>query len=108
MPKLDTAGASLHYARTGQGPPVLLIQGVGAVGNAWRPQIEALSDRYTLVSFDNRGIGEARSATVSSQSRRWPPTRWRLWMRVSIASTSPDTRWAGSLLRPSHSRRRHG
>ena len=57
MPNLDTAGASLHYARTGQGPPVLLIQGVGAIGNAWRPQIEALSDRYTLVSFDNRGIG---------------------------------------------------
>ena len=57
MPNLDTAGASLHYARTGQGPPVLLIQGVGAIGNAWRPQLAALSDRYTLVSFDNRGIG---------------------------------------------------
>jgi pimeloyl-ACP methyl ester carboxylesterase len=59
MPTLDNAGASLHYVRTGHGPPVLLIQGVGAIGNAWRPQIATLSDRYTLVSFDNRGIGES-------------------------------------------------
>jgi pimeloyl-ACP methyl ester carboxylesterase len=59
MPNLDTAGALLHYVRTGHGPPVLLIQGVGAIGNAWRPQIEALGDRYTLVSFDNRGIGRS-------------------------------------------------
>lgn len=57
MSRLECAGASLQYFRAGSGPPVLLIQGVGAIGEAWRPQIDALADRFSLVWFDNRGIG---------------------------------------------------
>jgi pimeloyl-ACP methyl ester carboxylesterase len=57
MPTLDTPGASLLYSRTGHGPPVLLIQGVGVVGNGWTPQVDGLREQFTLVSFDNRGIG---------------------------------------------------
>jgi 3-oxoadipate enol-lactonase len=47
----------VSYSRTGTGEPVLLIQGVGAVGNAWRPQIDALASRYSVITIDNRGIG---------------------------------------------------
>ena len=61
MPMVRTPGASIAYRRTGRGPAVLLIQGVGVVGHAWRPQIDALADRFTLVDLDNRGIEEARS-----------------------------------------------
>jgi pimeloyl-ACP methyl ester carboxylesterase len=49
--------ARIAYARAGSGPPVLLIQGVGVIGEGWRPQIDALQDAFTLLSFDNRGIG---------------------------------------------------
>lgn len=57
MPTIDTPGASLFYSRTGDGPPVLLIQGVGVVGNGWKPQVDGLQGQFTLLSFDNRGIG---------------------------------------------------
>ena len=57
MPTLTTPGASLLYSRAGTGPAVLLIQGVGVVGNGWTPQVDGLRERFTLVSFDNRGIG---------------------------------------------------
>ena len=57
MPTLNTPGATLFYSRSGTGPPVLLIQGVGVIGNGWKPQVEALRDRFTMISFDNRGIG---------------------------------------------------
>jgi aminoacrylate hydrolase len=57
MPTINTPGASLLYSRSGEGPPVLLIQGVGVVGNGWMPQVDGLRGRFTLVSFDNRGIG---------------------------------------------------
>jgi len=57
MPTLDTPGASLLYSRSGHGPPVLLIQGVGVIGNGWAPQVDGLRGQFTLVSFDNRGIG---------------------------------------------------
>jgi pimeloyl-ACP methyl ester carboxylesterase len=57
MPILNTHGARVSYSRTGTGDAVLLIQGVGAIGNAWRPQVEALSQRFSVITFDNRGIG---------------------------------------------------
>lgn len=63
MPRrLDHRGSRLAYEVQGQGPPVLLIQGVGVHGNGWRPQVEALSDRYTCLTFDNRGMGESQPA----------------------------------------------
>jgi len=57
VPSLQTAGARLSYLRSGTGPAVLLIQGVGVVGEGWRPQIDELGARFDLVAFDNRGIG---------------------------------------------------
>src|SRR5262245_39113444 len=59
MPTLDTHGATLHYTREGQGTPVLLVQGVGIVGEGWRPQIDALANVFTVVAFDNRGFGKS-------------------------------------------------
>jgi pimeloyl-ACP methyl ester carboxylesterase len=54
---LTTPAGRLAYTREGTGPPVLLIQGAGVVGNGWRPQIDSLSGRFDLIAFDNRGIG---------------------------------------------------
>lgn len=52
-------GAQIRYACAGEGPPVLMIQGTGIAGCAWRPQIEGLKHRHRLISFDNRGVGES-------------------------------------------------
>ena len=55
--QLEVPSAQLSYRRAGSGPGVLLIQGVGVIGDGWRPQIDGLRDRYTTLSFDNRGLG---------------------------------------------------
>lgn len=60
MPTFDTPGASLFYSRDGSGPPLLMIQGVGAAGSTWQPQVDGLSSRYTTIVFDNRGMGQSR------------------------------------------------
>src|SRR3954469_6484980 len=57
MPSVSTKGAVVHYQRAGTGPPVLLLQGVGLASEGWRPQIDGLADRFTLVAVDNRGVG---------------------------------------------------
>lgn len=59
MPVIETSGARLSYVRSGEGPAVLFVQGVGIVGEGWRPQVDALKSDFTCVSFDNRGIGES-------------------------------------------------
>jgi pimeloyl-ACP methyl ester carboxylesterase len=47
----------LSYTSEGNGPPVLMIQGVGVAGCGWRPQADALAHAFRVVTFDNRGIG---------------------------------------------------
>lgn len=54
-------GARLHYEVTGRpgGDPVLMIQGLGADKNGWNLQRIALSFRYRVIAFDNRGAGRS-------------------------------------------------
>lgn len=48
----------------GVGPPLVMIQGVGAHGTAPNPQVEILKQHYTCLSFDNRGIGASQPMGV--------------------------------------------
>ncbi|MEO6213920.1 MAG: alpha/beta fold hydrolase [Vicinamibacterales bacterium] len=57
MAFVETGSSRIHYSQTGSGPAVILVQGVGVIGNGWRPQVDALRDRYSLITIDNRGIG---------------------------------------------------
>ena len=59
MPSIGRGGAQICYARDGTGPAVLLIQGVGVIGNGWKPQVDGLKDHFTLITIDNRGIGRS-------------------------------------------------
>jgi pimeloyl-ACP methyl ester carboxylesterase len=54
------AGCTFHYALEGSGAPVLFIHGVGIHGDGWRPQVDALMDRFTCMTFDNRGMGRSQ------------------------------------------------
>jgi len=45
-----------HVAGDG-GSPVLMVMGLAMRGVVWRPQVEALSTRHRVVTFDNRGVG---------------------------------------------------
>jgi len=57
MPQFIHANVAIDYTKIGEGAPVLFIQGVGVPGQGWKPQMDALSTRFTCVSFDNRGVG---------------------------------------------------
>ena len=61
MPYVETGSARIHYSIEGSGPPVVLVQGVGVIGNGWKPQVDALRDRFRLTAIDNRGIGDSTS-----------------------------------------------
>jgi 3-oxoadipate enol-lactonase len=56
-----TAGVDIYYRMTGDGPPMVLVAGLGDDHASWAAQTEAFSTDHTVVAFDNRGIG--RSST---------------------------------------------
>ncbi len=52
-------GATLHVARTGNGPPLLLLHGWPEYWLTWEPVMARLADRYTLLAPDLRGFGDS-------------------------------------------------
>jgi pimeloyl-ACP methyl ester carboxylesterase len=48
----------LHYEVSGTGEPVLLINGLSAPSVSWALQAKALAPHFTVIVFDNRGVGE--------------------------------------------------
>ncbi|MFO1498255.1 MAG: alpha/beta hydrolase [Verrucomicrobiota bacterium] len=59
MSTLRLDDLELFYELSGEGPPLLLIQGVGVIGECWRPQVAVLEKRFQTLLFDNRGIGRS-------------------------------------------------
>jgi pimeloyl-ACP methyl ester carboxylesterase len=52
-------GIEIYYEVHGEGPPLLLIMGLGANATAWWNQVPALSEQYRVIAFDNRGAGRS-------------------------------------------------
>jgi pimeloyl-ACP methyl ester carboxylesterase len=54
---VEFEGCRFAWRVDGAGPPLVIIQGVGACGTSPNPQIELLASHYSCLGFDNRGIG---------------------------------------------------
>ena len=55
MPQLDRDGVKIHYEVHGKGDPILLSHGYSATAKMWEKQVEALSPRFRVVTWDMRG-----------------------------------------------------
>lgn len=51
----------LYWESVGDGPPILLIHGLGLSGGAWWRTVDALSPEMQVITFDNRGTGRSES-----------------------------------------------
>jgi 3-oxoadipate enol-lactonase len=59
MPKAKVKDVELYYEIHGEGYPLILIRGLGSNADHWYCQVPAFSERYSVVVFDNRGIGRS-------------------------------------------------
>jgi pimeloyl-ACP methyl ester carboxylesterase len=61
---LEFHGCRLAYRIDGAGPPLVMIQGIGAHGTAPNPQVEILQNHYACLTFDNSGIGASQPTGI--------------------------------------------
>jgi pimeloyl-ACP methyl ester carboxylesterase len=60
MNTVDVGGLRIAYEREGSGPPLVLLSGyVGDGPGTFRPQLDALSDQFTVVAWDMPGSGRS-------------------------------------------------
>lgn len=59
MPFLQFPDLKLYYEINGEGPPLLLIHGLGSSGHDWEKQIPHFVQRYQIVTPDLRGHGRS-------------------------------------------------
>lgn len=70
-------GTRIAYCVSGEGPPVILLPSwlthleFQRRSVAWRPWLEALSDRYSLVRYDPRGCGMSDRAVEDLTFGAW-------------------------------------
>ena len=68
--------SGLFWESTGEGPPVLMIMGLGLSGGAWWRTVPVLSQRLRVITYRQprrRPLAVARS--TATPRRRWPTTR---------------------------------
>jgi pimeloyl-ACP methyl ester carboxylesterase len=59
MATASVNGVTLRYEVEGDGPPLLLISGLGASSLAWAAVVPRLAAHHTVITFDNRGTGRS-------------------------------------------------
>ncbi len=58
-------GAELYFEVHGEGPPLVLVMGIGYDSSLWTlAQVPALSKRFQVVIFDNRDVGRSSRAAA--------------------------------------------
>lgn len=58
MPNATVRDLEIAYDLTGSGPPVAMINGIGSPRAGWALQVPVLSQYFTVLTFDNRDVGE--------------------------------------------------
>ncbi len=56
---VDVNGMNGHYAMAGNGPPVVLLHGLGASHLTWQENIKALAAHFTVYAMDIPGHGDS-------------------------------------------------
>jgi 3-oxoadipate enol-lactonase len=93
----DIDGNTLHYSSVGEGPPVVLVHGLGGSSNVWWGVTAALKQHHHVVSLDLRGHG--RSAGKGEFTiERWAKDVGKLITHLELPAVTLVGHSLGSLV----------
>ncbi|MBI2378972.1 MAG: alpha/beta fold hydrolase [Deltaproteobacteria bacterium] len=58
-------GQTIYYEAHGDGPPLVLVMGIGYDSSLWGQQVPPLSKRFRTIIFDNRDVGRSSKAEAA-------------------------------------------
>jgi aminoacrylate hydrolase len=65
MPSLERPDGTLVYDIAGDGPPLMLVTGLGGSRHYWANLLPALTRRFTVITHDHMGTGDTTSRRTS-------------------------------------------
>jgi pimeloyl-ACP methyl ester carboxylesterase len=74
MQKVLVNGLSVAYQRLGRGPALVLLHGFSIDCRSWRPQLEGLSNTFTVIAWDAPGAGQSEDPTDGFGIGDWADT----------------------------------
>jgi pimeloyl-ACP methyl ester carboxylesterase len=72
----EQRAAGIAFERLGEGPPLVLIHGLGATREIWRPQLRRLADERDEIALDLPGFG---ASPILAEA----PTPWALGAAIT-------------------------
>lgn len=60
----------IHYEIEGEGPPLIILHGMGNNSQSWKKQLMGLSKNFTVIAWDAPGYGESSDPKVELRDFR--------------------------------------
>lgn len=86
MPKISIGDAELYYESTGDGPPLLLVPGLGGQGSFWAQQIPDFARDFRVIVHDHRGTGQSTHSRIRYSVEQMADDLLRLMDALAIES----------------------
>jgi pimeloyl-ACP methyl ester carboxylesterase len=71
MRRAEVQGLSVAYQQAGRGPVLVLLHGFLLDSRAWRPQLEGLSNDFTVIAWDAPGAGRSPDPPETFRMADW-------------------------------------
>ena len=71
MLRAEVNGVSIAYERAGDGPVLVLLHGFLSDSRAWRPQLEGLSNDFTVLAWEAPGAGQSSDPPETFETGDW-------------------------------------
>jgi aminoacrylate hydrolase len=86
MPKADIGDAEIYYEIHGDGPPLMLVPGLGGGGAFWAKQVPAFARHFRVIVHDHRGAGQSTHSRIKYSVEQMASDALKLMDTLGIAS----------------------
>jgi aminoacrylate hydrolase len=86
MSTVSIGDADIYYEEAGQGPPLLLVPGLGGQGSFWISQVPAFSRDFRTIIHDHRGTGRSTHSRIQYSVEQMADDTLRLMDALKLDS----------------------